>query len=108
MCKGVTLKVQDIVIQQNLFGFRGADIALRWEWLTGLGEIANFDDLTLKLNGQMRVLKAEPELIKTLASIKLVKGVWQDQGQGFIFELNHIADQPAREIEVAAASIQGV
>jgi len=43
--------------------------------LTGLGEIANFDDLTLKLNGQMRVLKAEPELIKTLASIKLVKGV---------------------------------
>lgn len=61
----------------------------------GRNQNSNFDDLTLmlKVDGQTRVLKAESELMKTLASIRLNKDAWQDQGHGFIFELNHIADK---------------
>lgn len=62
---------------------------LGMEWLASLSETrVNFKELTLMLpiDGKRHILKEEPGVTRTAASLKAILNTINDQGQGFLLQ----------------------
>lgn len=101
-CKEVELWIDKLRITQDylLFNLGSANVVLGLEWLETLGDIqANFRTLTLKfeVEGQTQVVRGDPSLSKSVASLKTLIKALQGDGVGYYVDLNILTAREEQE-----------
>nr|XP_016495663.1 PREDICTED: uncharacterized protein LOC107814725 isoform X3 [Nicotiana tabacum] len=101
-CKEVELWIDEMRLIQDyfLFDLGSADVVLGIEWLETLGDIqANFKTLTLKfeIEGQTRVVRSDPSLCKSVASLKNLFKALQKDAEGYYVDLNELTVREEQE-----------
>ncbi|KAJ1421315.1 Retrotransposon gag domain [Sesbania bispinosa] len=115
-CSQLGLQLQGWRIQQDFFIFDlgGAEVVLGMEWLASLGDIrGNFQELTLMIprRGGTMVLKGDPSLSRTAASIRSIMKAIHEDGLGFFLTCaevfkDHQQREEVGELEDWAGEIQ--
>ena len=80
------------------------------DWLESLGEIrANFRELTIKImvEGKMLILRGEPTLSRSVASLRSMVKALHDDGQGFLIEYKAMTGISG-DIEPIPATVQEI
>lgn len=93
MCRDLQLALPNVNVVQNfyLFDLRGVDVVLGYEWLEWLGKMeADFreDILWVTIDGKIVEIRGDPQLSRTVASLKAMFKEFHKGGEGFDVKLN--------------------
>ncbi|XP_031257121.1 uncharacterized protein LOC116115112 [Pistacia vera] len=85
-----------------MVGNGGADVVLGVAWLSTLGDVcANWKNLTMAFSreGRKVTLRGDPELVKTVVSLKAMLKSVQNTGAGYVVEFCYIESKNVNEAE---------